>query len=232
MQEDRGHLPQAAEAGIGHVDLRLGRRHRADQQRCRARVAPCGAVAQEQRRNGQRSGQPLRGADAQRRGDLSAAESQRLGATDRVLSSATRRLCSTFFAARRRRTGRCLIGQSPSGRACPGRIQAKTPHQRGISGPVSKNFGNSWGGQKTVATPAIRGTIRVVPFRQVARRGPGLERLRGAFLICRRRTPRNHAIYGANVAFDRFSNTIVACLREGLNTSEMLSLMSPIRMFF
>ena len=42
-------------------------------------------MTQQQRRHRQRSGQPIRRTNAQRRGHLSAAEPQRLGVTDRVL---------------------------------------------------------------------------------------------------------------------------------------------------
>ncbi len=92
---------KTVQAGIIAVDLCLGRRDRANEQRRRARVASCGTVAQEQRRNRQRSGQPIRRADAQRRGHRSVAESQRVGATDRLLSGAARWLRCSFFAAHR-----------------------------------------------------------------------------------------------------------------------------------
>jgi len=66
------------------------------------------------------SGQPIRGADAERGGHRSAAEPQRPGATDLLLSSATRRLRVSVFAACKGRTGRRLIGEFWSGTACSG----------------------------------------------------------------------------------------------------------------
>lgn len=88
-------------------------------------------------------------ADAECRGHLSAAESQRLGVTDRLLSRTARRLRCPFSAARTGRTGRRLIGEFPFGTALlRGPIRAKSRHRRGISGPIRKKFGISSGGAR------------------------------------------------------------------------------------
>ena len=186
MQEDGRHLPQTAEARIVPVDLRLGRRDRADPQRRPACVASCRAVAQEQRRMPTANRAAAR---VERMLSVVATCRQQNRKVLELLTACCRaRLEGSdppCFAARRRRTGRRLIGQSPSGRACQGRIQAKIPHQREISGPVSKNFGNSWvggGGVKLLAILAavamLVAMLKVVPFDFLPASALGLERLR------------------------------------------------------
>jgi len=71
----------------------------------------------------------------------------RLGVVDRVLRGTARRLRCSFFAARTGRTGGRPIGEFWPGTSLLGSPKrAKAPHWLGISGPISKNFGNSGGG--------------------------------------------------------------------------------------
>lgn len=98
--ECRGPLP-TPEARIMAMDLRLRGTDRADEQRRRACVASRGPVAQKQQWNRQRSGEPFCRADAECRGHLSAAEPERVGATDRLLSGPVRGLRASFFVAPR-----------------------------------------------------------------------------------------------------------------------------------
>ena len=135
-------------------------------------LASCGAVAQEQRRNRQRSGQPIRRADAQRRGHLSAAESQRLGVADRVLPCAARRLRCPFSAARRGRTGRRLIGEFWPGAGCSGAQSAA--HISSPGGHFRPDSQEVWDflGANLLATLATVAILNRVPFEIV----PGVRR--------------------------------------------------------
>ena len=55
---------------------------------------------------------------------------------------------------------RTLVGDGLLGSA----IRAKTPHQRGICGPISKRFGVSWGGVNLLAILATVGILKLVAF--------------------------------------------------------------------
>ena len=91
LRQDGGDVLRDPQGGGGPVDVRAGRGGRADEQRGGARVAPCGDLAADQRRDGQRRWEPVRGADADGGRDLPAAEAQRAGLSELVLRGALAR---------------------------------------------------------------------------------------------------------------------------------------------
>ena len=91
LRQDGGDVLRDPQGGGGPVDLRARRGDRADEQRRGARAAPCGDLAADQRGDGQRRWEPVRGADADGGGDLSPAEAQRAGLSQLVLRGALAR---------------------------------------------------------------------------------------------------------------------------------------------
>src|SRR5437868_10195783 len=91
LRQDSGDLLRDPQGGGGSVDLRAQGGDRADEQRLGACAAPCGDLASDQWRDGQRRWQPVRGADADGRGDLSPTEAECAGVSQLVLRGAPAR---------------------------------------------------------------------------------------------------------------------------------------------
>ena len=85
VREDGGDVLRDPQGGGGSVDVRARRGSCADEQRGGTSIASCGDLAADQWRDRQCAWEPIRGADADDRGDLSATGPQRLGLPDLVL---------------------------------------------------------------------------------------------------------------------------------------------------
>ena len=142
MSAGKGTILGAAAVQTAYDDIgdNLCRKHRADEQQCRTRVASCSAVAQEQRRHRQRGGQPIRRADAECGSHVSLAESQRLGVVDCVLRGVPRRLRRSFLAAPSSGDGGRLTGDF---HARPGPSEAEKSPQIVSPEPIFGRIGNS-----------------------------------------------------------------------------------------
>jgi hypothetical protein len=156
------HPPPAAARSAGRFRLRSGTLSSVVARR--PRRLPLNIPLETRPHIRYRSGQPIRRADAQRCGHLSAVESQRLGVTDRLLSSTARRLRCSFSAARTGRTGRRLIGEFWPGACCSGAQFGPNPVTgEGFLARFPRNLGFLGRGE-TVATPHISATLRGMPF--------------------------------------------------------------------
>ena len=99
QREDGGDVPDVAGGRGAPVDLPPGAGDRADEQRGGAGAAARRAVAEVERRDGERVGQPVRRAGPERGGDLPPAGPERAGVPDRVLPGPAVRSAAAFTPA-------------------------------------------------------------------------------------------------------------------------------------